>query len=148
MSAMLVMGSGREARCPLIHSRLDWAKVDLERGYITVDASTAKTNSRRLVPITPNLKAWLDLAVGHHGEGGKKPHGKVLELANVFNALKRLVTATRPAAGPDEVLVDGHRLPAPAEEWKHNALRHSFCSYRLADVKSAAQVALEAGNSP
>jgi hypothetical protein len=24
----------------------------------------------------------------------------------------------------------------------------SFCSYRLADVKSAAQVALEAGNSP
>ena len=33
-------------------------------------------------------------------------------------------------------------------EWKHNALRHSFCSYRLADVKSAAQVSLEAGNSP
>jgi hypothetical protein len=33
-------------------------------------------------------------------------------------------------------------------EWKHNALRHSFCSYRLAKVKSAAEVALEAGNSP
>jgi hypothetical protein len=33
-------------------------------------------------------------------------------------------------------------------EWKQNALRHSFCSYRLAEVKSAAQVALEAGNSP
>ncbi len=32
--------------------------------------------------------------------------------------------------------------------WRHNALRHSFCSYRLADVNSAAQVALEAGNSP
>lgn len=32
--------------------------------------------------------------------------------------------------------------------WRHNALRHSFCSYRLADVKSAAEVALEAGNSP
>ena len=37
--------------------RLDWAKVDLEGGYITVDASIAKTNSRRLVPIVPNLKA-------------------------------------------------------------------------------------------
>ena len=33
-------------------------------------------------------------------------------------------------------------------EWRHNALRHSFCSYRLAEVKSAAQVSLEAGNSP
>ncbi len=55
--------------------RLDWSKVDLEGGYITVDASIAKTNSRRLVPIVPNLKAWL----ADH----KKPHGKVLELANV-----------------------------------------------------------------
>ncbi len=115
--------------------RLDWAKVDLEGGYITVDASIAKTNSRRLVPIAPNLKAWL----GDH----KKHHGKVLELANVVNALKRLVTATRPAAAPDAV-----KLPPPAVEWRHNALRHSFCSYRLAEVKSAAQVSLEAGNSP
>jgi hypothetical protein len=32
--------------------------------------------------------------------------------------------------------------------WKHNALRHSFCSYRLAGIQNAAQVALEAGNSP
>lgn len=32
--------------------------------------------------------------------------------------------------------------------WKHNALRHSFVSYRLADVKDAARDALEAGNSP
>jgi hypothetical protein len=27
-------------------------------------------------------------------------------------------------------------------------LRHSFISYRLADIQNAAQVALEAGNSP
>ena len=115
--------------------RLDWAKVDLEGGYITVDASIAKTNSRRLVPIVPNLMAWL--------ADYKKPHGKVLELPNVVNALKRLVTATRPPAAED-----AEKLPPPAVAWKHNALRHSFCTYRLADVKSAAQVALEAGNSP
>jgi hypothetical protein len=29
-----------------------------------------------------------------------------------------------------------------------NGLRHSFCSYRLAQTNNAAQVALEAGNSP
>jgi hypothetical protein len=33
-------------------------------------------------------------------------------------------------------------------EWKHNALRHSFISYRVADVKNVDEVALEAGNSP
>ena len=30
----------------------------------------------------------------------------------------------------------------------HNGLRHSFITYRLATEKSAAAVALEAGNSP
>ena len=32
--------------------------------------------------------------------------------------------------------------------WKHNALRHSFITYRVAQIKNVAQVALEAGNSP
>ena len=30
----------------------------------------------------------------------------------------------------------------------HNGLRHSFITYRMAVLKNAAQVALEAGNSP
>ncbi|MCX6873400.1 MAG: hypothetical protein NTW21_06270 [Verrucomicrobia bacterium] len=33
-------------------------------------------------------------------------------------------------------------------EWPRNVLRHSFISYRIAKIKSADQVALEAGNSP
>ena len=32
--------------------------------------------------------------------------------------------------------------------WKHNGLRHSFISYRLADTQDVNRVALEAGNSP
>jgi len=32
--------------------------------------------------------------------------------------------------------------------WKHNALRHSFISYRVAQVQNVAQVTLEAGTSP
>jgi integrase len=132
--------------------RLDWAKVDLESGYITVDASIAKTNSRRLVPITPNLRAWLVLAhkqyAERHKTDGPPKKGPVLELANVVNALKRLVTAAREA---EKLKAESGQLgehALPLFEWKHNALRHSFCSYRLADVKSAAEVALEAGNSP
>lgn len=109
--------------------RLDWSRVDLSGGYITVGADIAKTNSRRLVPITPNLNAWL------------KPHAKksgpVVEIANTANAITRMIEATK----PDEA-------SAPTVKWKHNGLRHSFCSYRLAEVKNTAQVALEAGNSP
>jgi integrase len=36
----------------------------------------------------------------------------------------------------------------PAFVWKHNALRHSFISYRVAEIQNVAQVSLEAGNSP
>lgn len=61
----------------------------------------------------------------------------------MVNAMKRQTSATRPV-DPQNT----GRLLAPAVPWGHNALRHSFCSYRLADVKSAAQVSLEAGTSP
>ena len=124
--------------------RLDWSKVNLKTGYITVDASIAKTNSRRLVPISPNLNAWL----APHA----KKQGPVVAVGTISHALRRLVqlinakltskadTASLPAAH------DGEGKKAFA--WKHNALRHSFCSYRMAFVKSAAEVALEAGNTP
>jgi hypothetical protein len=32
--------------------------------------------------------------------------------------------------------------------WRSNALRHSFISYRLAEIQDVNRVALEAGNSP
>jgi len=125
--------------------RLDWSKVNMETGYITVAAGIAKTNVRRLVPIAPNLRAWL---ADYH-----QPQGKVLEVLNVAGAIKRLVTATREAeklkaeSGERKAEV-GSQKSGDGFEWRHNALRHSFCSYRLAEVKSAAQVSLEAGNSP
>ena len=33
-------------------------------------------------------------------------------------------------------------------KWKQNALRHSFISYRLAEIQDVNRVSLEAGNSP
>ena len=33
-------------------------------------------------------------------------------------------------------------------KWRHNALSHSFISYRVAKIKNVNEVAMEAGNSP
>ena len=101
-------------------NRLDWSAVDLERRIIEIRAGQAKTASRRVVPITDNLAAWLEPL---------KRKGKVV-------AAKYLhcdVAGLTDALGID---------------WPRNVLRHSFISYRIATVKSADQVALEAGNSP
>jgi integrase-like protein len=39
--------------------RLEWSDINLERGYIVVAKEKAKTATRRLVPIQPNLMKWL-----------------------------------------------------------------------------------------
>lgn len=103
--------------------RLDWKEIDVAGGFIHVAADKAKTAQRRLVPILPNLAQWL--------KPYAKRRGKVWT-GNIYD-LQEARAATVKAAG----------VP-----WKPNALRHSFVSYRLADIQSAAQVALEAGNSP
>ena len=50
--------------------RLDWSEVRLDDGFIEVKASKAKTASRRLVPITENLRRWLAPLKPGRNEGG------------------------------------------------------------------------------
>lgn len=105
--------------------RLDWSMVKPERGHIVVEAEDAKTASRRIVPIVPALAEWLSSYKGRTGR-------VTPDYQNLDN-LTRKFTAVVKAAGVKP---------------KRNAFRHSFGSYRLAEVKSADQVALEMGNSP
>jgi integrase len=103
--------------------RLEWSDIDTAGGFIHISADKAKTASRRLVPIVPNLALWL-------AKCGAKKTGRI------WNQRPNDLKDWRAAA------VETAETP-----WKDNALRHSFISYRLADIQNAAQVALEAGNS-
>lgn len=101
--------------------RLDWSEIDLDDGFIEVKAFKSKTEERRLVPIHENLKKWL---LPYHQTAGKViPHK---------NASKQLAKVAKRAG----------------IKWKHNALRHSFISYRVAECADIPRVADEAGNSP
>jgi integrase len=115
----LVLGAFAGIRSVEI-TRLDWSAIDLERRIITISAGVAKTRSRRVIPIPDNLAAWLE---PFPKSGRVILSGEVLKEAT---ALARSLGLT----------------------WPRNVLRHSFITYRLATVKSADQVALEAGNSP
>jgi integrase len=113
--------------------RLNWKDVRLEEGFVEVAAAKAKTASRRLVPITPNLREWL-VSCGRN-------EGPVCELLSVapeiHDIVVRMNRARRAKWG------DGFQ----PFKWRQNGLRHSFISYRVAAVQNADQVALEAGNS-
>ena len=112
--------------------RLDWLEVRLDDGFIEVKASKAKTASRRLVPIQDNLKQWLTPL--------RKAGGAICDYANMSKQLLWLSQAV------DKKLKEQDATASFV--WKHNALRHSFISYRVAQTQNVAQVALEAGNSP
>ncbi len=112
--------------------RLDWADIRFEQGFIEVAAEKAKTASRRLVPLLPALAAWLLPLRQKSGHVVGYTRNDVL-----CEARKRF--CKRGITEGDEVV---------EFTWKPNALRHSYASYRLADIKDAARVALEMGNSP
>lgn len=105
-------------------ARLDWSEVHLTGAehFIEVKAAKAKTASRRTVPISANCARWLAPFV--------QESGPVCEYLR-----------------PDKQCCD-YLAPLAKLQWKHNGLRHSFISYRLAQIKNVHQVSLEAGNSP
>lgn len=104
--------------------RLDWSDIDFEDGFIEVREETAKQHEgeilRRIVPMPANLKAWL-LKV-------KKSSGPVCPFPKVENQLESLSEDS-------------------GVEWKHNCLRHSAISYRIAQTGDVPRIADESGNS-
>jgi integrase len=100
--------------------RLDWSEVDLARGHIEVTAAKAKSARRRIVPIQPNLAAWL------------RPYSGMKDRVVLIGARSKL---------------DRVRTAAGLARWPKNGLRHSFASYRLAAIHDAPRVASELGHT-
>lgn len=102
--------------------RMEWVDVTRRPGFIEIPADKAKAAARRLIPIKPNLAQWLALTTDQKGFVWK--HSKPW----FFESMRKAATGGNVT-------------------WKQNALRHSFVSYRIAEVGNLHQVANEAGNS-
>jgi integrase len=100
--------------------RLDWHEIDLARGHIEVKAAKAKSARRRIIPIQPNLAAWL------------RPYGDQSGRVVPPGARKKL---------------DRVRKESGLARWPNNGLRHSFASYRLAAIHDPPRVSVELGHT-
>lgn len=105
---------------------LEWREINLEQGTIEVKASKAKTRQRRIIHLRPNVITWLKMYSGNKQE-------RLLPMQNIDTFSERL----REVANKAKIL-----------PWPHNAMRHSFGSYFLADTKNENLTASEMGNSP
>jgi integrase len=94
--------------------------VHLHREHNELKAAKAKSAQRRIVPIQPNLAAWL--APYMVMKSRVVPQGARGKLERVRKATK-------------------------LSDWPINGLRHSYASYRLAAIHDAPRVASELGHT-
>ena len=158
--------------------RLHWTDLRFEDGIIEIQAGKAKTASRRTIPILDNLREWLlpyrkesglvcgyrnvafelDERVRRINRARREAWASANKIpASAMEATNEEAKTQIARAKADKTFRRGD-IPPGAEtakiegwvpfRWKHNALRHSFISYRVAEIQNVNQVALEAGNSP
>jgi integrase len=109
--------------------RMDWKMVDLRKGYILLDRIFTKTKRRRVIPINAALRSWI------------KPLHKVSGRIYDLRSSQELGNALRAAWPKDK---DGKHLV----DRRRNALRHSYGTYRFAELQDEQKVSAEMGNSP
>jgi integrase len=117
--------------------RLGWQDIDFTSRHIVVSASNAKTASRRIVPLCDNLAEWL-------ADYSGRQQGKVWPGDSILFYKRQQQVALATAVEADEA--KGIKAQKPIE-WKGNALRHSYASYRFALTGDAGRVAGECGNT-
>jgi integrase len=101
--------------------KLHWENINFERGFVEVASKKVRTKARRLVPLHDALRAWL------------LPHRKESGLICAYSAPQAALGYLKNETGVSPI---------------DNGFRHSYISYRLAQINDTARVALEAGNSP
>jgi len=115
---------------------LAWSDINFARGHIVASSKKKGTPSRRLVPIQPNLAAWLCSYAAKKGNVWPGKPDKFSEAQQDTAAATAVETDVEKGIAAQDPVT-----------WKHNGLRHSFISYRLAVLQDDAKTALEAGNS-
>jgi len=127
--------------------RLDWKAVDLAEDILTIDASIAKTSSRRTVAIPDNLKAWLTPFAKKSGPIVPSGFRRAFDRVRVRAGFKPSFEGRN-----DDVLQglleSSKKLKVKLANWPANCLRHGAISYRLALTRDLSRVATESGNSP
>jgi integrase len=101
---------------------LSWENILWEKGKIDIPAEVSKVRQRRFIPIHPTLARMLKKYRKNH-KGKIAPNGRISNQTAKWKELSGV-------------------------QWKSDALRHSYASYKLALTSDVAALSFEMGNSP
>ncbi len=108
--------------------RLDWSNVSLTEGHIDVPATKLRPAPGALLPSQQMLLSGCE-------PNSKRPGASQRSTTWPSSPSLHVNTARKERA-------EKEGSPFIPFMWRRNALRHSFISYRVADVKAVDQVAL------
>lgn len=120
----VVLGAFAGIRTAEIY-RLDWRDVNMDGRQIVVDDHKAKVGSKRYVPISDQLATWLAPHVKKSGWICPR-FTRESSMLRAFGRVRNLI--------PVRKVQNGHR--------------HSYASYRMAEIGDLAKVSWDMGNSP
>jgi integrase len=126
IKAFVLFGGFAGLRAEERHQLL-WEHV--KEAHVDLPAHISKTGHRRLIPIEPNLKAFLQLY--------RKPSGPVSPVGEDGNYSRNVIDYAFKKA----------TKAAGFTKWPNNSLRDSYCSYFYQMNGSADQTAENAGHS-
>lgn len=122
--------------------------IDLAGGNITVRRASSKTNRARLVPISDNLRAWLETVPPSRRKGGIYYSRRLLDwIAGKEPRQDRRIA--EPGKIKRKAKADGKKTRPEFEPiaWGQDILRHTRTSFRLAQTQNAPMVAEEGGHT-
>jgi integrase len=103
-------------------ARMTWEQVDLRKGYILLDKGFTKTKRRRIIPICDALRGWIETI--------ENRKGRIYEFT--ATGLDQLIRANWPQGIAK----------------RKNGFRHSYGTYRFAQLQDEQKTSAEMGNSP
>lgn len=135
--------------------QLDWSEVHINFGNIQVKAVKAKSARNRLVPISDNLKVWLQNCDRRTGSVWPKSHQRGRKMMEAAHRAAGFGTAQEVRQAEAKAKLQkkssGKKKPVKEEpvlrKWPDNGLRHSYATYHLAHHENAASLALYLGHT-
>lgn len=106
--------------------KLEWRDVDFKDCTVTIRPEVSKTRRRRFVDISPNAIAWLE---EYRARGGR-PAGPIVAWAHESLRTHRVANRER----------------VKVTRWPQQGMRHSYCSYWLAQHKDVNKLVLQSGH--
>ena len=113
-------------------TRSDWSQLTADRKFIAVITRKGRTPARRLVPICPAALEWITPYIKESG-----PICHTDREDKIVSSISTRINADRARNGVKARF-----------QWRNNALRHSYGTFRVALTGDISRTSLEMGNSP